>query len=141
MKKITLTAVALGLMLTAPMATAEVKSLRGDSELSADAQQFDRKDEVYATGGFKRAWKLQPPAVPHKTDNDRIVLQENTCLNCHSTETFEKEKAPKLGDSHYLDMEGNVMQEMSMRRYFCNQCHVPQVDAEPLVENLFEGDN
>ncbi|MBA1331475.1 nitrate reductase, partial [Candidatus Endoriftia persephone str. Guaymas] len=23
--------------------------------------------------------------------------------------------------------------------YFCNQCHAPQVGAEPLVQNMFEG--
>ena len=27
---------------------------------------------------------------------------------------------------------------MSPRRYFCNQCHVPQSDAKPLVGNTFK---
>ncbi|WP_175463882.1 nitrate reductase cytochrome c-type subunit, partial [Vibrio cholerae] len=27
---------------------------------------------------------------------------------------------------------------VSPRRYFCLQCHVPQADAKPLVENDFE---
>jgi cytochrome c-type protein NapB len=27
---------------------------------------------------------------------------------------------------------------VSARRYFCTQCHVPQVEVEPLVENRFE---
>ena len=27
---------------------------------------------------------------------------------------------------------------VSARRYFCTQCHVPQADAQPLVENTFK---
>jgi cytochrome c-type protein NapB len=30
--------------------------------------------------------------------------------------------------------------EASSARYNCVQCHVPQVDAPPLVENDFKGD-
>jgi cytochrome c-type protein NapB len=35
--------------------------------------------------------------------------------------------------SHYMDRDGNFLAEISPRRYFCEQCHVPQVDAKPLV--------
>jgi cytochrome c-type protein NapB len=27
--------------------------------------------------------------------------------------------------------------DISPRRYFCMQCHVPQTDAKPLVDNVF----
>ena len=140
LKKMTLSALALGTLVFAHAVSAEVTSLRGDSELSAASADVERKDEVYVTGGFERSWKLQPPTIPHKTDNDRITLQENTCLSCHSEATYKEEKAPKIGDSHFIDAAGNVLADMNMRRYFCNQCHVPQVDATPLVENLFVGD-
>ncbi|MCB1961304.1 MAG: nitrate reductase cytochrome c-type subunit, partial [Rhodocyclaceae bacterium] len=30
------------------------------------------------------------------------------------------------------------LSNISPRRYFCNQCHVPQFDAKPLVENTFK---
>ena len=33
------------------------------------------------------------------------------------------------------------MKDMNMRRFFCAQCHVPQLEASPLVENTFEGAN
>ena len=36
-----------------------------------------------------------------------------------------------------MNRDGNFLAEISPRRYFCNQCHVTQVDAEPLVENTF----
>ena len=37
-----------------------------------------------------------------------------------------------------MDRDGNFLAEISPRRYFCEQCHVAQVDARPLVENRFE---
>ena len=36
-----------------------------------------------------------------------------------------------------LDEDGNPAVEMS--RYQCDTCHVPQVDAKPLVDNVFNG--
>ncbi|EEZ41609.1 putative periplasmic nitrate reductase,cytochrome c-type protein [Photobacterium damselae subsp. damselae CIP 102761] len=30
------------------------------------------------------------------------------------------------------------MSDVSPSRYFCQQCHVPQVDAKPLVGNQFK---
>ena len=37
-----------------------------------------------------------------------------------------------------MDRDGNFLAEVSPRRYFCEQCHVVQFDARPLVENRFE---
>jgi cytochrome c-type protein NapB len=37
-----------------------------------------------------------------------------------------------------MDRDGNFLAEISPRRYFCNQCHVTQANAEPLVDNDFE---
>lgn len=120
--------------------SAQVLSLRGDRPLdAADNMAPDRHKQETASGGFERSWKLQPPTIPHNIDNDRITLKENTCLNCHSEANFKKEKAPKIGDSHFIDREGNKLADMNQRRHFCNQCHVPQLDASPLVENTFAG--
>jgi len=140
MKKITLSALALGALVATNAMSAEVLSLRGEQELASDSTEFTRKDPISVSGGMERTWKLQPPVIPHGIDKDRITLRENTCLSCHSEETYKKEKSPKIGDSHYVDAEGKVLTEMNMRRYFCNQCHVQQMDANPLVENLFVGD-
>ncbi len=126
--------------MAAPVAIAsEVQSLRGDNDLAAGATEFDRKKAMTASGGFERSWELQPPTIPHNTDNDRITLKENTCLSCHSKANFEKEKAPMIGKSHFVDASGNVLEDMNQRRHFCTQCHVPQYDANPLVENTFAG--
>ena len=88
-------------------------------------------------GGFDRSWELQPPSIPHSIEKDRISLQENTCMTCHSKENFEKEKAPEIAESHYVARDGSTLDKPSSRRYFCNQCHTPQADLAPLVENTF----
>ncbi len=121
--------------------SAEVLSLRGDNKLEAAPAEPARFKQETVSGGFKRSWKTQPPTIPHSIDNDRVTLTENTCLNCHSEETYKKEKAPRIGDSHYVDASGQMLKEMNMRRFFCSQCHVPQLATQPLVENLFEGAN
>ena len=120
-------------------ATAEVTSLRGVNSLDAAAKSFDRKKPMKQEGGFDRGWKLQPPSIPHAIEKDRISLRENTCLKCHSAENHEKENAPKAGDSHFVDREKNELKKVSSRRWFCDQCHTPQLDTSPLVENTFKG--
>ncbi|MCM8854518.1 MAG: nitrate reductase cytochrome c-type subunit [Candidatus Thiodiazotropha sp.] len=90
-------------------------------------------------GGIERSYKLQPPMVPHEVDKYEINLKNNGCMKCHSEATYEKEKAPKVGDSHYEDRDGKVLKTVSSRRYFCNQCHAPQMGADPLVQNNFQG--
>lgn len=118
---------------------ANVASLRGDKSGDMASEMFDKKRVVTKEGGFARSWKLQPPSIPHKISKERINLQENTCMRCHSEEAYKKEKAPKVGDTHFLDMDGKKLEKLSARRYFCVQCHTTQVDAKPLVENVFAG--
>ena len=47
-------------------------------------------------------------------------------------------QAVPVSVTHYMDRDGKVLAEISPRRYFCEQCHVVQVDARPLVDNRFE---
>ncbi len=122
-----------------PTDAGAASSLRGDNALNAEAKMFDKKRVITKEGGFKRAWKLQPPSIPHKISKERINLDENTCLRCHAPENYKKEKAKKIGDSHYVDAAGKPADKLNARRYFCIQCHATQVDAKPLVENTFVG--
>jgi cytochrome c-type protein NapB len=39
--------------------------------------------------------------------------------------------------THFMNRDGQVLASISPRRYFCNQCHIPQLDVRPLVENSF----
>lgn len=86
----------------------------------------------------KRNYPMQPPTIPHKTASYRIDLNSNKCLACHSRRQVDESQAPMVSVTHYMDREGNFLAEVSPRRYFCNQCHVPQNEVKPLVENIFQ---
>ncbi len=141
MKKIVLfvlAGMALGLACSGTT-VAEEQSLRGSRPPDKLSRMFKLKKQIKKEGGFKRAFKQAPPQIPHDISKDRITLTENTCMKCHSAANYKREKAPKAGDSHFKSRDGKVLKEISTRRYFCVQCHVPQLDAQPLVENTFKG--
>nr|WP_260679346.1 nitrate reductase cytochrome c-type subunit [Thalassomonas sp. M1454] len=85
----------------------------------------------------KRNYPMQPPLIPHKVRNYQVDLKVNKCMSCHSRNRTDESQAPMVSVTHYMDRDGNFLAEVSPRRYFCSQCHVPQRDAEPLVENTF----
>ncbi len=116
-----------------------VESLRGDKPLDAKSVKVGKYKVQSEEGGYERNFEKQPPLIPHKIDKYRITLKNNGCLKCHSEKAYKKEKAPKVGDSHYITRDGKTLEHISKRRYFCNQCHVPQVNSDPLVENIYEG--
>jgi len=116
-----------------------VESLRGDHALTDDANKVGKHKVNTKEGGYKRSFKLQPPMVPHTVDKYKISLKNNGCMKCHSEKAYKKEKAPKVGDSHYINRDGETLKQVSSRRYFCNQCHAPQVKSDPLVENVYQG--
>jgi cytochrome c-type protein NapB len=59
-------------------------------------------------------------------------------MTCHSRKAAKEAGATPVGKSHYLDRDGKEHPNISARRYFCLQCHAPQFDAEPLVDNTFK---
>jgi cytochrome c-type protein NapB len=85
-----------------------------------------------------RNYPMQPPTIPHKIDNYRVDLNSNKCLSCHSRRRTEESQAVMISVTHYMDRDGNFLAEVSPRRYFCEQCHVAQTDARPLVDNTFK---
>jgi len=70
---------------------------------------------------------------------DEITVEENQCMSCHGLENYRKKNAPKVGDSHLTFSADGTKKVVTMDRYQCNTCHVPQVDAKPLVDNTFVG--
>lgn len=85
-----------------------------------------------------RDYVQQPPLIPHKIIGYKIDTNSNKCLTCHSWSNYKRTGATKISQTHFTNREGTDLANVSARRYFCNQCHVPQVDAQPLVENTFE---
>ena len=84
-----------------------------------------------------RNYPMQPPVIPHTIRSYEVNKNNNKCMSCHSRQRTAESQAPMVSVTHYMNRDGNFLAEISPRRYFCNQCHVTQVDAEPLVENTF----
>ena len=84
-----------------------------------------------------RNYPMQPPVIPHTTRSYEVNKNNNKCMSCHSRQRTAESQAPMVSVTHYMNRDGNFLAKISPRRYFCNQCHVTQVDAEPLVENTF----
>ena len=125
-------------VISAQALSEDVSSLRGSSEIDAPSTSPELKK--YAKDGepIARDYVQQPPLVPHKVDRYTINLKSNKCLSCHSWKNYREAGATKISQTHFEDRDKHVMANISARRYFCTQCHVPQVNAEPLVENYFE---
>jgi nitrate reductase (cytochrome), electron transfer subunit len=85
-----------------------------------------------------RDFVQQPPLIPHTIQNYQITRNFNKCMDCHAFSKAKASGATKVGVSHFKDRQGVELDNVSPRRYFCTQCHVPQTDAKPLVENTFQ---
>ena len=116
----------------------QVQSLRGLSDLESASNSAEIKNWIRDRDPIPRDYIQQPPLIPHKIDSYTINLKFNKCLTCHSWANYKEAGATKISQTHFADRESNVMANVAARRYFCTQCHVPQVDAKPLVENTFE---
>ena len=110
---------------------------------------------------IKRAFQDAPPMIPHDvTDFLPITRQNNACVGCHAPDIAPAMGATPIPPSHYLDMRprhicdgvkfkksiDNTKNEtdvkklthLSQARFNCSQCHAPQSQGNPSVENLFE---
>ena len=110
---------------------------------------------------IKRAFQDAPPMIPHDvTDFLPITREYNACVGCHAPDIAPAMGATPIPPSHYLDMRprhicdgvkfkkkiDNTKNEtdikklthLSQARFNCSQCHAPQSQGNPSVENLFE---
>ena len=142
MIRTTMTGLALSaviLVAPAPARAEMVESLRGGAAIPdvtrpETLHKLKQDDEK-----IPRTYKQQPPLVPHKVAKYRVNLKENRCLSCHDKANYKEEEATLTGKSHYVDRNGKTHETVVKSRYFCIQCHVPQAEARPLVENTFRG--
>jgi cytochrome c-type protein NapB len=91
---------------------------------------------------ISRSFIGQPPMVPHTVEQYvPLTMEENACFDCHITEELRGQKVPKMGESHFSKTlkRRDGSPQLSMDRFQCDTCHVPQVDARPLVDNKFVG--
>lgn len=117
----------------------QLKSLRGDIGLEdLNPPPGVVKQDTPAEGMFNRAYRQQPPLIPHRIEGHQVTKDYNQCMTCHDWPANIKAGAPKVSETHYSDRQGNRLDKIAGTRFFCTQCHVPQVDAKPLVENTFQ---
>ncbi|MFM2586856.1 nitrate reductase cytochrome c-type subunit [Vibrio sp. TBV020] len=114
-----------------------LESLRGASELETtraadDFKKYPREQVLDSS------FVYQPPLVPHNIRSYEVSLNANKCLACHSWKNAKEMGATKISVTHYVNREDAVLADVSPRRYFCLQCHVPQANAKPLVENEYK---
>ncbi|MCL2915928.1 nitrate reductase cytochrome c-type subunit [Shewanella corallii] len=117
--------------------TGGLASLRGvtplqDTRPADDLKKFPREQALESD------YVYQPPLIPHNIRNYEVSLNANKCLSCHSWKNAKEMGATKISVTHYVNREDAVLADMSPRRYFCLQCHVPQANAKPLVKNDFQ---
>lgn len=131
-------ALVMAFLLPSGAMAADLQSLRGSDVATVDKTP-DMNKQMVDQESFPRSFKQQPPLIPHKIEKYNVTLKDNGCMKCHSKESYKKEAAPKVGDTHFVDpASGKILESLSGKRYFCTQCHVPQMDAKQLVENTFK---
>ena len=115
----------------------EVATLRNDVKIEQQKTPNTIPKVVNSDVKQARNYPMQPPIIPHHTRNYEVNLNNNKCMSCHSRNRTEESQAPMVSVTHFMNRDGNFLAEISPRRYFCNQCHVTQKDAKPLVDNTF----
>ncbi|MEN8130122.1 MAG: nitrate reductase cytochrome c-type subunit [Pseudomonadota bacterium] len=89
------------------------------------------------------AYAGAPPQIPHSIDAFLPVTAEsNQCMACHDKPDLigqqTKGVPTPMPRSHYTDLRRapeKVTKKMIGSRFVCTQCHTPQADVAPLVEN------
>ncbi len=116
-----------------------------------------------------RSYVNAPPLIPHSVDGLLpITIKRNACLDCHMPDKAKAVGATPIPESHFTDFRPNTkvtkdgkiikdgkvvknssdiivakfkkLKHLSMARYNCSQCHVPQANVKPLVKNNFTPD-
>jgi cytochrome c-type protein NapB len=120
----------------------QLSSLRDTSVPTIDAAPTEKAYVGKRPGQtplIVRNFEAQPPLIPHTVENYDISATENACWECHNSDDFKGKKMPMVGKSHLLGpVVADVPPKLDMQRWQCDSCHVPQVDAKPLVDNNFK---
>lgn len=114
-----------------------LESLRGATNLE-DTRPADDFKKYPREQVLDSDYIYQPPLIPHNIRGYEVSINANKCLACHSWKNAKEMGATKISVTHFVNREDAVLADVSPRRYFCLQCHVPQANAKPLVENNFE---
>ncbi|HMN80451.1 MAG TPA: nitrate reductase cytochrome c-type subunit [Burkholderiaceae bacterium] len=114
-----------------------LEGLRGGTPIEADNVPTPFKQERDHAAS-DRDFVQQPPLIPHTIANYQVTKNFNKCMDCHAFQKAKASGATRVSVTHFRTREGQELDNISPRRYFCTQCHVPQTDAKPLVDNTFQ---
>jgi nitrate reductase cytochrome c-type subunit len=112
-------------------------AIRGAAPLDAEPTPPPFPKPVNDDQRKTRNYPMQPPLIPHQIDNYQVDLRFNKCMDCHGRTRTQESGAPMVSVTHFQDRDGNMLGEISPRRYFCTGCHVAQTDARVPVKNTF----
>jgi hypothetical protein len=80
---------------------------------------------------IRRDARLSGTAAGHpafRSTATSSTLNANRCLDLPCKREFIAGlQAPMISVTHFMDREGQVLSDVSPRRYFCTACHVPQM--------------
>ena len=118
-------------------ASAKVQSLRGVDVSASDPESEGTRYGRDQTA-LPRDFVQQPPLIPHSIEGYTVDKNFNKCLDCHAWNRTKETGATKISVTHFRTRDGVELSNISPLRYFCNQCHVSQSEAKPLVGNTFK---
>jgi len=117
------------------------------------------KDAPGAAKTIDRSFENAPPLIPHSTEGlVPITKANNMCISCHMPAVAAALKATPIPVSHLTNYRPEVKLnngkvdiasskkvvahdldgKLSMARYNCTQCHVPQAKIDVAIQNKFE---
>ena len=137
MRDTTVIAAAFLVVLGSGASAQQLYGLRGPTPLPDAPTPPPLPHEINNDRRQARNWPEQPPVIPHTIQGYQITLNANKCLTCHGRQFTGQSQAPMISITHFMDRDFQTLASVSPRRYFCTQCHVPQTDAEPPIENGF----
>ena len=166
MKKLTLAAICASLLIgTTLYAAKEVKTendlgLRKENLYTEKGVTPVKADFSKPAPGmskkFARSYENAPPLIPHSVDGFLpITRSNNACLGCHMPNVAKSMGATPLPPTHFKDFFAQTKEslkkykaskvhknkdDIAPQRFNCSQCHVPQANVDPLVENRFKPD-
>jgi cytochrome c-type protein NapB len=112
-------------------------ALRGSTPLDTEGPPPAMTPELNTSEREARNYPEQPPVIPHSIEGYEVSIKGNKCLSCHARSRVRESQAPMISITHFSDRDGQFLASISPRRYFCTQCHVPQHNVKPPVENEF----
>jgi len=130
----------MALLMLAPLAGIAAglqDGMRGSTPLDQTTQPPPISNPDNSDVRRSRNYAMQPPVVPHKIEGYQLDKNANRCMMCHARTRTQESQAPMISVTHFMDRDGNFLAELSPRRYFCLQCHVPQANLNPLINNKF----